>query len=222
MRKMQVGVVFGRAFFLQLAGINVSLEDIKDADTYLYSSCKQILDMDHCVIDQDVLDLTIIWEVEELVLVQNMLPGARWFKIVCWVGPVSHLRVRSCTKQSDWMTFCTSKGIPLALPWGRTLRLDSGVRERMRRIYGDRDALHILHDEMGKGMSILYRLVFAYDADNSANITFVLRPTENVVSWQGYPSRCEYYIRLKTNGGRTFVAGLIVRLPVLMRILHSS
>ncbi|PWA83878.1 HECT-like protein [Artemisia annua] len=66
MRKMQVGIVFSRAFFLQLAGIDVSLEDIKDADPYLYSSCKQILDMDPCVIDQDVLGLTFIWEVEEL------------------------------------------------------------------------------------------------------------------------------------------------------------
>nr|GEV27806.1 transposase (putative), gypsy type [Tanacetum cinerariifolium] len=42
-------------------------------------------------------------------LVQNMSPGARWFKIACRVGPTSHLRVGSCTKQSDWMTFCTSK-----------------------------------------------------------------------------------------------------------------
>nr|GEX33526.1 hypothetical protein [Tanacetum cinerariifolium] len=52
--------------------------------------------------------------------------------------------------------------------------------ERLRRIYEDGDALHILRDEMDKGMSILYQLVFAYDADNSANITFILRPTENV------------------------------------------
>ncbi|GKA82311.1 hypothetical protein Tco_0789059, partial [Tanacetum coccineum] len=50
----------------------------------------------------------------------------------------------------------------------------------MRRIYEDGDALHILRDEMGKGMSILYQLVFAYDANSSANITFILRPTENV------------------------------------------
>nr|GEV43124.1 hypothetical protein [Tanacetum cinerariifolium] len=50
----------------------------------------------------------------------------------------------------------------------------------MRRIYKDEDVLHILRDEMGKDMPILYQLVFAYDADNSANITFVLRPTKNV------------------------------------------
>ncbi|GKC99435.1 E3 ubiquitin protein ligase UPL5-like protein [Tanacetum coccineum] len=66
MHNTQVGIVFGRAFFLQLAGINVSLEDIKDADPYLYSSCKQILEMDPCVVDQDVLGLTFTWEVEEL------------------------------------------------------------------------------------------------------------------------------------------------------------
>ncbi|GKD07257.1 E3 ubiquitin protein ligase UPL5-like protein [Tanacetum coccineum] len=48
MRKMQVGIVFARAFFLQLAGIDVSLED-----------------MDPSVIDQDVLGLTFIWEVDQ-------------------------------------------------------------------------------------------------------------------------------------------------------------
>ncbi|PWA63419.1 HECT-like protein [Artemisia annua] len=62
---MQVGVVFSRAFFLQLAGIDVSLEDIKDADPYLYNSCKQILEMDPCVVDQDVLGLTFTWGFEE-------------------------------------------------------------------------------------------------------------------------------------------------------------
>nr|GEX65648.1 E3 ubiquitin-protein ligase UPL5 [Tanacetum cinerariifolium] len=38
MHNTQVGIVFGRAFFLQMARINVYLEDIKDADPYLYSS----------------------------------------------------------------------------------------------------------------------------------------------------------------------------------------
>nr|GFA09435.1 hypothetical protein [Tanacetum cinerariifolium] len=60
-------------------------------------------------------------------LVQNMLPGMRWLKIACWVGQANHLRVGSCTKQSDLMTSCTSKGIPLALQWKRTPRLDSDV-----------------------------------------------------------------------------------------------
>nr|GEZ63414.1 E3 ubiquitin-protein ligase UPL5-like [Tanacetum cinerariifolium] len=38
MHNTQVGIVFGRAFFLQMDRINVYLEDIKDADSYLYSS----------------------------------------------------------------------------------------------------------------------------------------------------------------------------------------
>nr|GEY41617.1 transcription elongation factor, TFIIS/CRSP70 [Tanacetum cinerariifolium] len=47
----------------------------------------------------------------------------------CLLGRAgSHLRVRSCTKQSDWMNSCTSKGIQLALLWGWIPRLDSGVR----------------------------------------------------------------------------------------------
>nr|GEV38419.1 hypothetical protein [Tanacetum cinerariifolium] len=37
-------------------------------------------------------------------------------------------------------------------------------------------------DEMRKGMSILYQLVFAYDTNNNVNITFVLRPTKDVLS----------------------------------------
>lgn len=66
MHKIQVGIVFDRIFFLQLAGKTITLEDIKDADPYLYSSCKQILDMDAEAIDQDVLGLTFIHEIEEL------------------------------------------------------------------------------------------------------------------------------------------------------------
>ncbi|GJY17435.1 hypothetical protein Tco_0388926 [Tanacetum coccineum] len=37
-------------------------------------------------------------------------------------------RVKSCTKSSNEMIPCTIKGKPLVLPWGRTPRLDSGVR----------------------------------------------------------------------------------------------
>nr|GEV18450.1 reverse transcriptase domain-containing protein [Tanacetum cinerariifolium] len=125
MRKMQVGVVFGRAFFLQLAGINVSLEDIAAASRYWIWRCTHI----HVLGD-----------------------GAQMLGFPCLNG-------------KDY--------------------------EKMGRIYRDGDALHILHDEMGKGMSILYQLVFAYDADNSANITFVLRPTENVVSWRDIASNEE-------------------------------
>ncbi|KAG5572284.1 hypothetical protein H5410_062050 [Solanum commersonii] len=46
MHKVHIGVVFDRVFFLQLAGEKISLEDIRDADPTLYSSCKQILEMD--------------------------------------------------------------------------------------------------------------------------------------------------------------------------------
>ncbi|CAK7345040.1 unnamed protein product [Dovyalis caffra] len=66
MHKVQVGIVFDRAFFLQLAGMHISLEDIRDADPGLYSSCTQILQMDPEFIDSDGLGLTFVREVEEL------------------------------------------------------------------------------------------------------------------------------------------------------------
>ncbi|CAN0910338.1 E3 ubiquitin-protein ligase UPL5 [Linum grandiflorum] len=66
MHKVQVGIVLDRVLFLQLAGGAIYLEDIKDADPTLYSSCKQILDMDADFIDSDALGLTFVREVEEL------------------------------------------------------------------------------------------------------------------------------------------------------------
>ncbi|KAM5588870.1 E3 ubiquitin-protein ligase UPL5 [Rosa sericea] len=66
MHKVQVGIVFDRIFFQQLAGTLPSLEDIRDADPYLYNSCKQILEMDPDFIDSDALGLTFVREVEEL------------------------------------------------------------------------------------------------------------------------------------------------------------
>ncbi|KAJ7946380.1 E3 ubiquitin-protein ligase UPL5 [Quillaja saponaria] len=66
MHKVQVGVVLDRVFFSQLAGKNISLEDIREADPWLYSSCKQILEMDAEDIDSDALGLTFVREVEEL------------------------------------------------------------------------------------------------------------------------------------------------------------
>ncbi|PHT82344.1 hypothetical protein T459_15359 [Capsicum annuum] len=66
MHKIQVGVVFDRVFFLQLSGKSISLDDIRDADPFLYSSCKQILEMDPEMVDQDTLGLTFVREVEEL------------------------------------------------------------------------------------------------------------------------------------------------------------
>ena len=61
-----MGIVFDRVFFNQLAGKYVDLEDIREADPYLYSSCKQILEMDAGFIDSDALGLTFVREVEEL------------------------------------------------------------------------------------------------------------------------------------------------------------
>ncbi|KAA8520187.1 hypothetical protein F0562_014443 [Nyssa sinensis] len=66
MHKVQVGIVFDRVFFLQLAGHDVSLEDIRDADPFLYNSCKKILEMDAEEVDSDALCLTFVREVEEL------------------------------------------------------------------------------------------------------------------------------------------------------------
>ena len=65
MHNIQVGVVFDRLFFMQLAGHTIALEDIRDSDPLLYNSCKKILEMDSNAIDQDVLGLTFVHEVEE-------------------------------------------------------------------------------------------------------------------------------------------------------------
>ncbi|KAG6392382.1 hypothetical protein SASPL_146599 [Salvia splendens] len=66
MHNVQVGIVFDRVFFLQLAGHTITLEDIRDADHLLYNSCKQILEMEPEAVDQDALGLTFVHEVEEL------------------------------------------------------------------------------------------------------------------------------------------------------------
>ncbi|GJR92890.1 hypothetical protein Tco_0265064 [Tanacetum coccineum] len=49
-------------------------------------------------------------------------------QVSCRVGPSSDLDTGSCTRAREVMIFCTIKSKPLALPWGRTPRLDSGVR----------------------------------------------------------------------------------------------
>lgn len=66
MHKVQIGIVFDRIFFLQLAGKHVSLDDVRDADPCLFNSCKKILEMDAGLLDSDVLGLTFVREVEEL------------------------------------------------------------------------------------------------------------------------------------------------------------
>ncbi|XP_051125745.1 E3 ubiquitin-protein ligase UPL5 isoform X2 [Andrographis paniculata] len=79
MHKVQVGIVLDRVFFSQLAGHTITLEDVKDADPYLYSSCKQILEMDSEAIDQDALGLTFVYEIEELGTrkLVELCPGGR-------------------------------------------------------------------------------------------------------------------------------------------------
>ncbi|KAF9610692.1 hypothetical protein IFM89_024117 [Coptis chinensis] len=66
MHKVQVGIVFDRVFFLQLAEKAVSLEDVRDADPCLYMSLKKILEMDAEFLDSDALGLTFVREIEEL------------------------------------------------------------------------------------------------------------------------------------------------------------
>ncbi|XP_022720694.1 E3 ubiquitin-protein ligase UPL5-like [Durio zibethinus] len=79
MHKVQVGVVFDRVFFLQLAGMHISLEDIREADPCLYNSCKKILEMDAEFIDSDALGLTFVREVEELGSrrIMELCPGGK-------------------------------------------------------------------------------------------------------------------------------------------------
>ncbi|GLT80180.1 hypothetical protein SLA2020_516330 [Shorea laevis] len=79
MHKVQLDVVFDRVFFLQLAEIPISLEDIRDADPRLYSRLKQILEMEAEYIDSDALGLTFSWEVEESGSgkVIELLPGGK-------------------------------------------------------------------------------------------------------------------------------------------------
>lgn len=80
MHKVQVGVVFDRAFFKQFAGNSlITLEDIRDADPCLYNSCKQILQMDAEFIDSDSLGLTFVREIDELGSIKpvELCPGGK-------------------------------------------------------------------------------------------------------------------------------------------------
>ncbi|CAH8297029.1 unnamed protein product [Eruca vesicaria subsp. sativa] len=67
MHNVQVGALFDRVFYLQLAEQTISLEDIKDTDRIMYNSCKQILEMDPVFFDSNAgLGLTFVLETEEL------------------------------------------------------------------------------------------------------------------------------------------------------------
>ncbi|KAG8645959.1 hypothetical protein MANES_10G112200v8 [Manihot esculenta] len=46
MHEMQVGVALDRVFLMQLAGKNISLEDVKDADPCFYNRCKELINKD--------------------------------------------------------------------------------------------------------------------------------------------------------------------------------
>ncbi|KAI3841685.1 hypothetical protein MKW92_033598 [Papaver armeniacum] len=63
--KVQVGIAFDRVFFKQLSREAVSLEDVRYAAPFLYSSCKRILEMDADLVDSDIMGLTFINETEE-------------------------------------------------------------------------------------------------------------------------------------------------------------
>ncbi|CAN8246358.1 unnamed protein product [Cochlearia groenlandica] len=78
MHKVQVGVLFNPVFFKQLAGREITLEDIKDTEKTIYSSYKYILEMDPAVLDSDGLGLTFELETEEL--------GKRDTKVLCTGG----------------------------------------------------------------------------------------------------------------------------------------
>ncbi|KAK4707282.1 hypothetical protein R3W88_033129 [Solanum pinnatisectum] len=66
LHRVQISIAFDRVFFLQLAGEDISFEDIRDAHPYLYSGCKKILEMDTKMVDEDILRLTFVCEDEEL------------------------------------------------------------------------------------------------------------------------------------------------------------
>ncbi|XP_026439656.1 E3 ubiquitin-protein ligase UPL5-like [Papaver somniferum] len=63
--KVQVGITFDRVFFKQLSGEVISLEDVCQADPFLYSSCRKILEMDADFVDSDAMSLTFVKEIEE-------------------------------------------------------------------------------------------------------------------------------------------------------------
>lgn len=79
MHRVQIDMVLARTFFKQLAGLSISWEDTQDADPYLYSSCKKILEMDSDILDSDLLGLTFVTEVEALGSrkVMELCPGGR-------------------------------------------------------------------------------------------------------------------------------------------------
>nr|GEX04805.1 hypothetical protein [Tanacetum cinerariifolium] len=72
--------------------------------------------------------------------------SGRWIWCRYWTGPMG----RSCTKSSEEMNSCTIRGKPLVLPWGRTLRLDSGVSKAFNafceKFHIPEEVYHVLPD----------------------------------------------------------------------------
>ncbi|GJU76931.1 hypothetical protein Tco_1274001 [Tanacetum coccineum] len=60
--------------------------------------------------------------------------GVSWIWNACWAGPTSYGWIGSCTKSSDLDDCLHNESKPLALPWGRTPILDSGVRASNTRV----------------------------------------------------------------------------------------
>nr|GEW83222.1 histone-lysine N-methyltransferase ATX4 isoform X2 [Tanacetum cinerariifolium] len=77
------------------------------------------------------------------------------------------------------MTSYTSKGISLALPWGRTIRL---CRESLGQ--GPHETQILYYHAFAMTLASP-RLFFSLVTRPDANIAFVLRPKENVLPWLG-------------------------------------
>ncbi|KAE9594742.1 putative aminoacyltransferase, E1 ubiquitin-activating enzyme [Lupinus albus] len=113
MHRVHVGIVFAHVFFVQLAGKSITLEDIKDADPCLYSSCKKILEMDADFIDSDALGLTFVREVEELGYrkVIELCPGGESL-VVNSKNRKKYFFFQSLElKDLDWMLYGSDKTI---------------------------------------------------------------------------------------------------------------
>ncbi|GER52886.1 E3 ubiquitin-protein ligase UPL5 [Striga asiatica] len=150
MHKVQVGIVFDRVFFLQLAGQPITLEDIRDADPTLYSSCKKILEMDPSAVDQDTLGLTFVDEIEELGMrrVVELCPGGKSLSVDSsnrgkYVDSlIQHRFVKETAEQVDHF----AKGFADILSCRRLQRgffrcLEAGDLDRM--LYGSEDDISV-------------------------------------------------------------------------------
>ncbi|KAG4956322.1 hypothetical protein JHK85_042702 [Glycine max] len=112
-KEVQVGIVFDRVFFMQLAGNGVTLEDIWDADPYLYRSCKQILEMDADFIDSDASGLTFVREVEELGCRKVVPHFAKGFAAILSNSKLQQFFQCLDLEDLDWMLHGSENGISI-------------------------------------------------------------------------------------------------------------